>query len=70
MAKKGQLEKFLMTPEGRKRFEEALKKREEETKPLYDAIRDSERITAEDLAITINARDTDRVPSPAPQRKR
>ena len=43
----------LLTEEGRKRYEEALKKRRAITQPLIDEVTESERITAEDLGTRV-----------------
>jgi len=43
--------------ETRRRFEEALAKLDEDFKPWTDSIRESERLSEDDFAIRINARD-------------
>ncbi len=48
--------KDLLTLERRRRFEKALKEREKMSEPLIEKIRESERITDEDLRIRINAK--------------
>lgn len=42
--------------EARRRFEKALKELDKKLKPLLDAIRESQILTAKDYGITINAR--------------
>lgn len=42
------------TSETRKRYEAMLAKRLTELQPICDAVSESQRITAEDLAVTIN----------------
>jgi hypothetical protein len=46
--------KMLQDPVVRKRLERALKKQEKKIRPLIDAMRRAEQITAEDLRIVIN----------------
>lgn len=44
---------FFNDPEGRKRYEEALAKWREIMRPLIEEVERSERLTAEDFAVTI-----------------
>jgi hypothetical protein len=46
----------LKDPKARAEYERILKEVSKETQPMADAIRESQRITAEDLAVTINAK--------------
>ena len=46
----------LEDPEVHQRFEESRRRLQEQTKPLIDAVRASERLSQKDLAIRINTR--------------
>ncbi len=58
MTERKALKKFA-SPKVSKRYEAALRKWEKIMQPQIDALRASERLTAEDFAITINARAED-----------
>lgn len=45
-----------LTPKQRRVYEKKMKELDRKLKPITDAIRDSQRITAKDLAIIINAK--------------
>ncbi|OHB15815.1 MAG: hypothetical protein A2431_00965 [Candidatus Zambryskibacteria bacterium RIFOXYC1_FULL_39_10] len=61
---------FPVTPEQRKELEEARIEWRKKTAKLRESIRRSERITAKDLAIVINARADDSFWSPTQRPKR
>ena len=60
---------FPLTPEQRKELEKARIEWQKRTAKLEESIRRSERITAKDLAIVINARDDDCLSSPTQRPK-
>lgn len=46
----------LKDPIARARYERILKRVQKKLKPIVDAVRDSQRITAKDLAVTVNCK--------------